>query len=952
MADGRPSFAQVRALADAALALPAQYRDDCISSGAAGDVALAHEVRTLLRACDHAEAQDFLAAPATPLAEEAVAEWRRGANASPGAPANTLTNAPPLASGTVIGEQYVIEALAGRGGMANVYRAHDRKHARTVALKVMHTRSSDADGDGAAREIQLTARLQHAGIVPLFDSGILDGRRWFVMPFVEGESLAERLRRTGPLPVREAVRVARSVAEALAYAHREGVVHRDIKPGNILLRDGEPLVTDFGIAHAESSGLDERGFGTPGYMSPEQIAGTRPVDARSDVFAMGCVLFAMLTGASPLAGGSRADVLARTLAGAAPSVRSLRRGVPVAIASLLTRALALDPGARPASATDFAVALDGAARPPSRWLLPVAAILVAALSIGIVTRRPPAAERVARFVLPQGGTSPTGDGGGVLMPDGRTVVFVGGDSMRRQVYIRPIDVLDAEPVPGTEGAVRAFVSPDGRSIGFIDESEALRVVPRTGGVSRRLASVFRFSTADWSPTGPIVFWRFDPRDIAWVSPNGGDPRPLTRLDTARREASHVAPRVLDGGRLVGFTVLHDRGGPVFGAGELAVIPLDTSRALPGAHVRLGVEGSEIIGLVDGWLIYVPPRALTIAAIRFDAGTLRTSGRPVEVLADRTGGINAPVLAADGTLLYTRREMSTLPVIRAPDGREDTLPVPTGSTSMNPRLSADGRRVLLQVSTANGTDAWEVDLVRRTGRFVSRTGRVLSPAWVSEDEFVYLDWANSGAIWRQRPDTADAGRRLFESLGALAPQVVPTRGLVVFQRMIDGIWSIWSGPIDGEGPQRLLVQRTGHAFLPSVSPNGRWLAYVRGDSGRLSVWLRRLVDDGAANDIRVSKGSASEPRWTPEGTRLVMRSLGRIVAAEILLPQESTTAPRIGRITDLGADDYTGQMPHTNFDVLPGGRGLVTVRSRRDRPRSVVVLDWRSELRHRLRAAQK
>jgi eukaryotic-like serine/threonine-protein kinase len=921
---------------------------------------LAQEVRSLLAACAEADVRGFLLTPSVPVAEAAVAEWRRNgsvafggeSDAWPGARGGAGRHARPdassLAPGTVVGAQYVIEALAGRGGMASVYRAHDRKHARTVALKLMHTGSSHSDGDRAAREIHLTARLQHSGIVPLFDSGSIEGHRWFVMPFVEGESLADRLRRGGPLSVRESVRVARAVCEALAYAHREGVVHRDLKPGNILLRDGVALVSDFGIAHAGAGAGDDRGIGTPGFMSPEQITGSIPADARTDVFALGCVLFAMLTGTSPFAGGNKSEVIARTLTGATPSMRSLRREVPTALASVVSRALAADPSRRPASAAAFLVLLDDATRERAGRTRRTAGVLASVLAIAVITNRSAPPERVARFVLPQGGASPIGDGGGVLMPDGRTVVFVSGDSVHRQVFLRPIDSLEARPVQGTEGAVSAFVAPDGRWIGFVDEDDALRIVRREGGVSRRLTSTFRFSAADWSPTGTIVFWRFDPRDIAWISPEGGAPHALTTLDTAHRETRHIMPRVLDGGRLVGFIVQRDRAGPGIGIGELAVIRLDTMRATPDQHARLGIEGSAIIGLVDDWLVYVPPRALTIQAIRFDVRTLRTSGRPVDVLADRSGGISAPVLSADGTLLYTRREMTTLPVIRAPDGGEDTLPVPAGSTAMNPRLSADGTRLLLQVSTANGTDAWEVDVARRTGRFVSRTGRVVGPTWLSANEFTYLDVTNVGAIWRQVADSTDVGRRMFASPGAFGPEVVASRGLVVYQRLIDGVWSIWAASINGSAPPRQLVRHTGHAFLPAVSPDGRWLAYTRVDEGGQSVWLRPF-DGDSTSDQRLDAATATEPRWAPEGTRLIMRSLGRLVSVELRV-DTGAAVPRVRRVIDLGADEYAGQMPHSNFDVLPRNRGLITLRRRPNQPASIVVLDWRSELRRRLRAA--
>ena len=270
----------------------------------------------------------------------------------------------PLPVDALLGDRYTIERELGRGAMATVYLADDAKHHRKVAIKILHRELAASIGtDRFLREIETAARLNHPHIIPLYESGAANGVFYYVMPFVRGESLRHKLRREGRLPINEAVNVTRQVAAALAFAHTEGVIHRDIKPENILLHEGEAMVTDFGIAlavHGSTNGrMTETGMaiGTPEYMSPEQAVGEPHLDARSDVYSLGCVLYEMLAGESPHSAPTPQAMIVKRLTKPAPMVRQVRGDVPARIERALTKALAQDPADRFASATELATAL-------------------------------------------------------------------------------------------------------------------------------------------------------------------------------------------------------------------------------------------------------------------------------------------------------------------------------------------------------------------------------------------------------------------------------------------------------------------------------------------------------------------------------------------------------------------------------------------------------------------
>ncbi|MDP3773213.1 MAG: protein kinase, partial [Gemmatimonadales bacterium] len=487
-----------------------------------------------------------------------------------------------------LAERYVIERELGEGGMATVYLAHDVKHDRKVALKVL--RPELASILGAERflsEIKTTANLQHPHILPLHDSGEADGLVFYVMPYVEGESLRDRLTREKQLPVEDAVRVAREVASALDYAHRHGVVHRDIKPENILLHDGRALVADFGIALAVSSAgggtrLTETGMslGTPHYMSPEQAMGEREITAKSDVYALGCVVYEMLVGEPPFTGPTAQAIVARVMTEQPRSLALQRRTIPPHVEAAVQKALEKLPADRFGSAAQFAEALGNrdfsvpvtlaapgaadrgarrAADSARRWVpWAVAALAVVVAGFGWMRRSGPAAatDPVRFYHVPDSGHSATSACCGpplAISPDGRTLAYE-GLTQRIQVWVRALSELAARPLAGTEGARNLFFSPDGQWVGYSSSGNLMKV-PVAGGAPVTIAEIgSQLLGATWTADNHIVFARVDSSGLFRVTADGGTPERLTRPDTTAGESGHFWPHYVPETNGLLFTV--------------------------------------------------------------------------------------------------------------------------------------------------------------------------------------------------------------------------------------------------------------------------------------------------------------------------------------------------------------------------------------------------------------
>ena len=560
---------------------------------------------------------------------------------------------------TALADRYRIERELGAGGMATVYLAQDLKHDRKVAIKVLQPELAAVIGAARfLREIKTIATLQHPHILGLIDSGEVDGTAYYVMPFVEGESLRDRLTREKQLPIGDAVRLATEVAAALHYAHRHGVIHRDIKPENILLHDGSALVADFGIALAVSSAgggsrMTETGMslGTPHYMSPEQAMGEREITARSDIYALGCVLYEMLTAEPPFEGATAQAIVARVLTESPRALRAQRKSVPPHVEAAVLTALEKLPADRFESAKAFAEALGdpayagasgsatrvvsayagaGPGARPRRWPVLAAAIALVAAVSGLVAgwavwhRRPPAfPPTVLRYTMVLPDSLALTDALGTPMAyarDGSAFAY----SSRVGLMVRYADRLDVVPVAGGRRGVAPFFSPDGRWLGF-QVGAGLTKVPLAGGAPVTICDSCPGFAYTWGSDDTIRYHTAPPdnggsRVLMAISAQGGSPHEFARPDSNSGEAFRT-PVLLPGGRTVLFSIY--RGA----ASGLAAVDLRTGAITrfeqPGFGPQWVDGGFVVLGNADGTLIALP----------FDPKQVRPTGQPVTIARD-------------------------------------------------------------------------------------------------------------------------------------------------------------------------------------------------------------------------------------------------------------------------------------------------------------------------------
>ncbi|MGE5145078.1 MAG: protein kinase domain-containing protein, partial [Acidobacteriota bacterium] len=619
-------------------------------------------------------------------------------------------------------DRYGIERELGAGGMATVYLAQDLRHDRKVAVKVLRPELAAVIGaDRFLSEIKTTANLQHPHILPLFDSGASDSFLFYVMPFIEGESLRDRLNREKQLPINDAVRIATEVAGALDYAHRHGVIHRDIKPENILLHDGRALVADFGIALAASKAggtrMTETGMslGTPQYMSPEQAMGEREITPAADIYALGCVLYEMLTGEPPFTGPTAQAIVAKLLTSEPEPVTTLRKTVPVYVEAAVETALQKLPADRFQSAKALGDALGdsqggatstrraaaargaGASQRPLYALLGLCALLLVVAVIGWLRPRPAPTTSRQRVVLWQYTLGQLLDPGlareatqAAIAPDGSSIVFTDSVGGHLQLMRKLRNASMATPIAGTEGALSPFFSPDGRWIGFSTADGSLKKVPIEGGGAVSLAHRGdpTYSAAAWLDDGTIVYGGGE--GLYTVNADGGASRPLLP-DTIRERSIALTISPLPGSRGVLYTACPDNCSI-----QSAIHVLDMK-----GHDRVLVPNAAgAFYSPTGHLLY-PDRAGGLYAVKFDLDRLSVTSGPVSVIDGVVPG--SLTMTRSGTVLYTTTTAAGTPAELVSVARDGSA-MPSDSTWRDafqyPALSPDGKT--LAVSVRDGT----------------------------------------------------------------------------------------------------------------------------------------------------------------------------------------------------------------------------------------------------------
>ncbi len=876
---------------------------------------------------------------------------------------------------TALADRYRLERELGAGGMATVYLAHDLRHGRPVAVKVLRPELAAIIGaDRFLKEIETTANLQHPHILPLFDSGAADSFLFYVMPYVKGESLRDRLTRDKQLPVDDAVRLTIEVASALDYAHRHGVIHRDIKPENILLHDGRALVADFGIALAVTSAggqrLTETGMslGTPHYMSPEQAMGDREITPKSDVYALGCVLYEMLLGEPPFTGPTAQAIIVRVLMEEPRSPTLQRKTIPLHVERALLTALAKLPADRFESAAQFAAALQEKASAfptgattqglrivaaPGRYgwrtrLIAGAALAAAALLGGAgawawFSPRGGEPPRPVRFVLTLPPSAPLLEGSGslvLLSPDGHTLVYRAQAAGSSMLYRREADRLVPTAIAGTEGAVLPFLSPDGKWVAFFAGSQ-LKKVPIGGGPAATIATVKQSLGASWGPNNIIVLGSHPGVDgLSRVSASEGSPSPFTKPDSAKGELSQRWPRVLGDGKTVLYTS--------WGSGGLQTARIGIASLETGECTILDVAGSYPFGIYEGQLIYARADG-ALMATPFDLRRRRVTGDAVAVVDGVTiggsGGASKATLSESGALAYvTGSGSSRLVLVGANGGVRPLFSEPRAYES--PRFSPDGKRIAVAVH-ARPPDIWVYDIAAGTlARLTSEAGNV-RPEWTPDGKRVVFVSDRSGeyGIWSRVADGSAPPRKVFES-GDEAQEVVvgPDGGVLVYRlNQTGGSYGVWFRSLaDVTTPKPFVSTSSYHELMPSLSPDGRWLAHVSDETGATEVYVRPFPGPGAR--YLVSAGGGSEPRWAPDGRRLFYRNGRQMLAARVTtVPAFAVTGREV-----LFEGSYSTSSSHQNYDVTPDGQGFLMLQPDTD-VELVVVLNWRTELRARIRA---
>jgi serine/threonine-protein kinase len=887
-----------------------------------------------------------------------------------------------------LADRYRVEHELGAGGMAMVYHARDLRHDRNVALKVLRPELSAVIGaERFLHEIKTTANLQHPHILPLHDSGEADGVVYYVMPLVEGESLRDRLAREHQLPVDDAVRIAREVADALDYAHRHGVIHRDIKPENILLHDGRVQVADFGIALAVSSAggstrLTETGMslGTPSYMSPEQAMGEREVTVRSDVYALGCVLYEMLAGEPPFTGPTAQAIVARVVTETPRSLTIQRHTIPPHVEAAVGKALEKLPADRFATAAEFAealahpewmtaqatVAARSVAKPDwrTRLFYPVAAIALLAAGVagrGLLQREP--APPVSRYglALPSQ-QAPLMEMPFEISPDGSRLVYVGPMADGPfQLWVKSRDRHEATPVTGTSGVYNFTLSPDGEWLAFVQEG-SLKKVPVVGGGAITLAdSVSGTPGLAWLDDGTIVYIVTGSRELRRIPDVGGVWTRVWQSDSAA--VRYPAP--IPGSRGVLFT--RCRGAGCTLEQDLWVADLRSAGA-----TRLVAGAARSRYAPRDRVVYVR-RDGGMFAIGFDSEALTSNGSPVPVL-DSVMVINEiePLFALSptGVMIVRRGEpMSSrirYEMVWVTRSGEETpvdpawrFQMPLFGANSGWALSPDGSRVAIGLATEAGDDIWVKQLPRGPLSRVSfDSASDFRPRWRADGQTI--------TFVSNRGGTAALYERNADGTGADHPALAVPAGLFEGVWSPDGRWLLvrTGGTVNQIGGRDIWALRPGVDTAPAalmttsfdeaaiaLSPDGHWLAHESNETGRVEVYVRPFpaVESGK---WQVSIAGGAAPLWARSGRELFYVNAGR----ELVVVPVAPGAPlRLGEqraLFRLRDDLYLAEREnYTPFDVSrDGSRFLMARLIRPESERSsplIVTENWFTELDARM-----